>query len=48
MKMWVGKKLWLWNEVKDDLRISKREGLRRGVSDGRKEGEKSEEGTVFR
>lgn len=34
--------------MKDKLRISKREGLRREVSDGRKEGEESEERAVFR
>lgn len=38
----------LIEEMKDDLRISKREGLKREVSDGGKEGEESEERAVFR
>lgn len=44
MKLWVERKLWIWNESKDELRCVQEQMLGRGVRDGGNEKEgKTEE-----
>lgn len=39
MKLWVERKLWIWNESKDELRCAQEEMLGRGKRDGGNEKE---------
>lgn len=39
MKLWVERKLWIWNESKDELRYAQGEILERGERDGGNEKE---------
>lgn len=39
MKLWVERKLWIWNESKDELRCAQGEMLGRGERDGGNEKE---------
>lgn len=48
MKLRIEGKLWLWDEVKNELRISQGEGVRRKEKEGRKEGGERAEEKVFR
>lgn len=47
MKLWVEKKLWVWDEVKDELRISQGGRIGRAEKVGRKKGGKIAKGNVF-